>query len=112
MTVKQKQCLLAYLGYYTGVIDGIWGPQSQQATESFQRDYQLTVDGVFGVQTENAVKQFQTAKGLTVDGVCGVQTWAALKTPTNTQLYNAFITCLYAIEQLPEFKQLEKMLYG
>ncbi|MBQ7770183.1 MAG: peptidoglycan-binding protein [Clostridia bacterium] len=74
--------------------------------------YPLTVDGVFGVQTENAVKQFQTAKGLTVDGVCGVQTWAALKTPTNTQLYNAFITCLYAIEQLPEFKQLEKMLYG
>ena len=25
MTVKQKQCLLAFLGYYTGAIDGIWG---------------------------------------------------------------------------------------
>ncbi|MGM9548963.1 MAG: peptidoglycan-binding protein [Faecousia sp.] len=25
MTVKQKQCLLAYLGYDTGGVDGIWG---------------------------------------------------------------------------------------
>ena len=57
MTVKQKQCLLAYLGYYTGVIDGIWGPQSQQATESFQRDYQLTVDGVFGDGTLQRIKE-------------------------------------------------------
>ncbi len=24
MTIKQKQCLLAYLGYYVGAIDGIW----------------------------------------------------------------------------------------
>ena len=34
------------------------------------------------------------------------------ETPTNTQLYNAFITCLDAIEDLPEFKQLEALLYG
>lgn len=32
--------------------------------------------------------------------------------PSNNQLYNAFKTCLDAIEELPEFKQLEKMLYG
>jgi len=48
MTVKQKQCLLAYLGYYTGLVDGIWGQQTQGATEAFQRDHQLEVDGVFG----------------------------------------------------------------
>lgn len=51
MTIKQKQCLLAYLGYYTGEIDGLWGPKSQEATEAFQRDYQLTVDGIFGNAT-------------------------------------------------------------
>ena len=32
--------------------------------------------------------------------------------PTNNEVYNAFITCLGAIEALPEFKQLEKLLYG
>lgn len=27
MTAKQKQCLLAYLGYYHGAIDGSIGPR-------------------------------------------------------------------------------------
>lgn len=57
MTIKQKQCLLAYLGYYTGAIDGIWGAQSQSATEAFQRDYQLTVDGEFGDGTAQRIRE-------------------------------------------------------
>ena len=40
MTIEQKQCLLRYLGYYAGAIDGIWGEASQQATISFQRAYE------------------------------------------------------------------------
>ena len=52
MTLKQKQALLAYLGYYDGTLDGLWGEKSQLATEAFQRDYQLTVDGIFGSATE------------------------------------------------------------
>lgn len=51
MTNRQKQNLLQYLGYYEGVPDGIWGDQSRNATEAFQRDYQLTVDGIFGNAT-------------------------------------------------------------
>ncbi len=51
MTIKQKQCLLTYLGYYTSDIDNIWGDKSRSATEAFQRDYQLTVDGIFGNAT-------------------------------------------------------------
>ena len=39
MTQKQKQCLLAYLGLYSGAIDGIWGKQSQAAEEEFARIY-------------------------------------------------------------------------
>lgn len=57
MTVKQTQCLLAYLGYYTGDIDGLWGDQSRNATEAFQRDYQLTVDGVFGDATAQRIRE-------------------------------------------------------
>ena len=55
MTIKQRQCLLAYLGYYNGMLDGIWGEKSQKATEAFQRDYQLTVDGIFGAGTEKRI---------------------------------------------------------
>lgn len=31
MTAKQKQCLLTYLGYDTGGVDGIWGTKSMTA---------------------------------------------------------------------------------
>lgn len=52
MTNKQKQCLLYYLGYYTGDIDGDFGPASREATENFQRAYGLEPDGAFGPLTE------------------------------------------------------------
>ena len=57
MTIKQKQCLLYYLGYYTGKIDGIWGEKSINATICFQDDFGgIKVDGVCGVETEKALK--------------------------------------------------------
>ena len=42
MTIKQKQCLLCYLGYYSGAIDGIWGQKSQAAANRFCSDYGLS----------------------------------------------------------------------
>ena len=56
MTVKQKQCLLFYLGYYTGSIDGKWGNKSAAATKKFQSDYGLEDDGICGSETEKALK--------------------------------------------------------
>lgn len=57
MTNKQKQCLLAYLGYYTGAIDGIWGAQSRQATLDFQNAFGgIKVDGDPGPETQKAMK--------------------------------------------------------
>ena len=55
MTVTQKQCLLTFLGYDTGGVDGIWGPKSRNATEQAQEDLGIPVDGVWGSQTETAV---------------------------------------------------------
>ena len=58
MTVKQIQHLLAYLGYYSAVADGIWGSRSSAAASRFQQDYGgLTVDGVAGARTQEALKQ-------------------------------------------------------
>ena len=57
MTLKQKQALLAYLGYYDGQLDGLWGEKSQRATIDFQRAYmeQTAVDGIFGAATEKRI---------------------------------------------------------
>lgn len=55
MTIKQKQCLLAYLGYYVGDIDGKWGTLSRVATTAFQKDYGLDTDGDFGPLTEKKI---------------------------------------------------------
>lgn len=52
MTVKQKQCLLAYLGYYVGEIDGVWGQLSRTATRSFKKTYGLSDNDVFDSTTE------------------------------------------------------------
>ena len=59
MTIKQRQNLLAYLGYYVGAIDGIFGSGSREATKAFQRDLfqdESKVDGVCGTDTEKALK--------------------------------------------------------
>ena len=56
MTDRQKQHLLAFLGFYTGSMDGIWGKQSRQATEAFQKAYMEDWDGVFGPATEARIR--------------------------------------------------------
>jgi peptidoglycan hydrolase-like protein with peptidoglycan-binding domain len=55
MTLQQKQCLLMYLGYYDGPVDGIWGEKSRQATMDFQHSAGLIPDGIFGTKTEKAI---------------------------------------------------------
>lgn len=57
MTTKQIQHLLAYLGYYVGMVDGIWGDLSKEACKAFQSDSDLTVDGIAGKKTQQALKQ-------------------------------------------------------
>ena len=56
LTNKQRQHLLAYLGYYVGDVDGKWGQLSETATKAFQKDYGITVDGICGDETEKALK--------------------------------------------------------
>lgn len=96
MTVKQQQCLLCYMGFYNGLIDGITGPQTKEATRQAQKKLGIKVDGAFGPITEKAI----------------IAHIAGRDKPNNTQMYNAFITCLSALEELPEFKTLEGILYG
>lgn len=56
MTITQKQCLLTYLGYNTGGVDGIWGEKSRDAAVCFQDDFGgIAVDGIVGPETEKAL---------------------------------------------------------
>ncbi|MFN2494888.1 MAG: N-acetylmuramoyl-L-alanine amidase [Pseudonocardiaceae bacterium] len=50
---------LLELGYDAGRADGIFGPQTEMALRSFQRDYGLLVDGMCGPGTLRALRQLQ-----------------------------------------------------
>lgn len=52
MTVLQIQCLLTYLGYDPGDIDGANGKNTIAAVRRFQADYGLTADGDAGAATQ------------------------------------------------------------
>jgi hypothetical protein len=56
MDKKQRQHLLAYLGYYKMNVDGDWGSGSREACKAFQRDRNLTADGYGGPETDRALK--------------------------------------------------------
>lgn len=64
MTVKQQQCLLEYLGYYSpensnkaNNVDGIFGEKSKAATMAFQSDYGLEATSEFDAATEKRIKE-------------------------------------------------------
>ena len=58
MTAVQKQCLLAYMDCLPpAAIDGIWGPQSAQATKQMQRKLGIPDDGIWGDQTDAAIRE-------------------------------------------------------
>ena len=56
MTIKQRQCLLTFLGYDTGGVDGIYGRLSRKAIQDFQKDFcGLTVTGEADAVTDQAM---------------------------------------------------------
>lgn len=56
MDNKQRQHLLAYLGYYKMQVDGDWGSGSREACKAFQRDLNLTPDGYGGPETDKQLR--------------------------------------------------------
>lgn len=66
------------------------------------RSYNTTVDAIASANGMRNPNYLQVGQVLHIP--------VKLDKPTNNQLYNAIITCLEAIEALPEFKQLEELL--
>lgn len=56
MSILQVQCLLAYLGYDPGKIDGMDGANTKRAVKAFQEDFGITADGIAGEATQKALR--------------------------------------------------------
>lgn len=92
MTTKQVQCLLCYLGYDPGDIDGVSGKNTIAAVKRFQADYGLTPDGDAGAATQKMLtgavagtavkveKPVDAAEGSGKETTAGTGTfWAEIK---------------------------------
>ena len=78
---KTIQTKLKRWGYYTGAVDGIYGPKTRAAVVSFQTKNGLVADGIVGPKTAAAI-------GITLSGT---------KTSTNSNSdLNLLARCVYA----------------
>jgi peptidoglycan hydrolase-like protein with peptidoglycan-binding domain len=92
--VVDLQKTMASLGYYSGAIDGIYGPATTEGVKTMQKALGVPVDGIYGPATDAALKgkgkdtvtQLQTELQTygyytgTIDGVYGAATADAVKT--------------------------------
>lgn len=78
--VAALQESLKYLGYYTGRVDGDFGPMTDRAVRKFQSDKKLYVDGEAGPKTYAEINKALAAKGGYY--LCGVADTQADAGPT------------------------------
>ena len=60
--VKSIQQKLKNWGYYTGGVDGVYGPKTRAAVVQFQKTNKLTADGIVGSKTAAAMGLSLTAQ--------------------------------------------------
>ena len=72
-TVQAVQTRLAQLGYYTGSIDGVFGPTTRDAVAKFQIANQLNVTGSLSPDTLQSLDLPQVAVAHQVPSPEGIQ---------------------------------------
>jgi peptidoglycan hydrolase-like protein with peptidoglycan-binding domain len=59
--ILEVQQELLRKGYYSGPVDGIFGPKTERALREFQKDQQLPVTGQIGGLSRNQIREVQRA---------------------------------------------------
>lgn len=67
-TIREIQSALKARGFYPGAIDGIMGPQTQGALESYQRSMGMPVTGYLTMDTVNSLLGGGVSSGATMSG--------------------------------------------
>ncbi len=62
--VKEVQHRLKQWGYYSGAVDGVYGPATAEAVKKFQRKNGLTADGIVGKATYAALGMNESVRVL------------------------------------------------
>ena len=90
--VKEVQRRLKQWGYYSGAVDGVYGPQTVEAVKRFQRKNGLTADGIAGRATYVALGMNDSVNALDKSGSGNKNNNSAY---TNSDLY-LLAKCIYA----------------
>ena len=67
-----------YPGHLLKLDDPYMRDNGETDIQAIQRALDIKVDGIYGPQTASAVESYQSRKGLTVDGIVGENTWNML----------------------------------
>ena len=73
--VRELQRDLTGIGYDTYGVDGIFGPKTLNAVQSFQKANGLVVDGIAGPNTKAKLTELVSQKGFTYTVVSGDSLW-------------------------------------
>lgn len=91
--VQEVQRRLKEWGYYTGAVDGVFGPGTREAVKKFQQKNGLTADGVVGLATYEALGMNESYNVLKKEySITGNDTYSDY---TSTDLY-LLAKCIYA----------------
>jgi peptidoglycan hydrolase-like protein with peptidoglycan-binding domain len=82
--VMEVQTALTEYGYYSGPIDGDYGPATQDAVKKLQTDLGVTADGKIGADTINAFNAAVANGTLHPPPAAGTTTTTATTTSTST----------------------------
>ena len=85
LAVMDLQRLMTRLGFYSGPIDGHYGPATTEAVKQLQTDLGLTADGLVGAETVAAFNQAVadgTLKPTTTTTTTATTTAATITTTT------------------------------
>ena len=80
--VRQVQTALQQQGLYNGSIDGIWGPQTQSAVQSFQQSHALSPTGTLNSPTLAALNMPNNGAAAPMPPAAAMQ--PAAPAPTDT----------------------------